>query len=306
MDAHSLHKVKERIIELKKECNIAILAHNYQLPDIQDLADYRGDSLGLSRIAATLTHKIICFCGVRFMAESADILCEDKRVIIPDLAAGCPLADDFTIEELRELRKNNPRAAVVCYVNSSAEVKAESDICCTSANAVDIVNSLTQYDEIIFIPDRNLGSYVSLHTDKKVILSSITCPVHNNLTKEELLNEMAMHPEAEFIAHPECSPDVLAYAHFISSTSGMAGYIKKSKAQSFIIGTERGMIYSLQKEFPERSFYFPGKLLCNDMKVITIEKLEKCLKTLQPVIKISDHLKMAARRALSAMMEVHD
>lgn len=294
----------DQIIKLKNKYNISILAHNYQSGDIQDVADYVGDSLELATIASKISNNTICFCGVRFMAESAAIICNKKQILIPDTNAGCALADDFRHIELKQLRAQHPDAAVVCYINSSAKVKAMSDICCTSANAVKIVNSLVNFNKIIFVPDRNLGSYVSLHTMKKIILTQITCPVHNKIPKKEVIEAIKKYPEAEFIAHPECSPDILQYAHFISSTSGMAKHIAKSDCKSFIIGTEEGMIYVLSKRFPSCMFYLPSKIQCGDMKLITLPKLLKCLKERSPVIDISSELKEKARRSLLAMMEV--
>lgn len=293
-----------QIIKLKNKYNISILAHNYQSSDIQDVADYIGDSLELATIASQISNNTLCFCGVRFMAESSAIICKEKQILIPDINAGCALADDFTHIKLQKLRQQYPDAAVVCYINSSAEVKAMSDICCTSANAVKIVNSLVNFKRVIFVPDRNLGSYVSLHTEKKIILTSTTCPVHNNISKKNVIDTIKKHPEAEFIAHPECSPDILKYAHFISSTSGMAKYIAKSKCKSFIIGTEEGMIYVLSKRFPDCKFYLPSNIICSDMKLITLPKLLKCLRERAPVIDISSQLKEKAGRALLAMMEV--
>ena len=304
MDTNQKEYFISQILNLKKIYNIAILAHNYQSCDIQDVADYVGDSLELAKIAFQISNKIIAFCGVRFMAESAAIICPEKEILIPDPSAGCALADDFSLSQLQQLRGQHPDAAVVCYINSSAKIKAESDICCTSANAVKIVNSLKKYKKIIFIPDCNLGSYVSLHTEKKIILTSTTCPVHNNLAKEDLIKAIEKYPDAEFIAHPECSPEILEYARCISSTSGMARYIEKSGSKSFIIGTEQGMIYVLSKKFPECRFYLPSNLLCSDMKLITLPKLLKCLKDKSPIVTVPIELKKKAGHALFAMMEV--
>ena len=296
-------KLLEKIERLKKEHNAIILAHNYQRPEIQDIGDYLGDSLGLCRIAATSEAEVICFCGVRFMAESAATISPEKKVILPAPEAGCSLADDLSIETLRALKTEHPNAAVVCYVNSSAQIKAESYICCTSANAIKVVNSLKDFDEIIFVPDHNLGHYVSLHTDKKVFLTNVYCSAHDPLSKADVIKVKARYPRARFIAHPECRPEVLELADFISSTSGMAGYVKESGAREFIVGTELGMVYRLKKDFPEFEFHpVSDKMLCEHMKLITLERLAKALETLEPVIRIPEEIRIKAKGALDRMM----
>jgi len=298
-------KLAEKIERLKKERHAIILVHNYQRPEIQDIGDYLGDSLGLCRIAATSDADVICFCGVRFMAESAAILCPEKKIILPAPEAGCSLADDLSIDTLRTLKAKHPNAAVVCYVNSSAQVKAESDICCTSANAIQVVNSLKKYDEIIFVPDHNLGHYVSLHTDKRIHLTDVYCNAHHPLTKEEVLKAKSEHPRAKFMAHPECNPEVLELADFISSTSGMAKYAGDSGAKEFIVGTEVGMVYRLKKDLPELQFYpVSDQMLCEHMKLITLERLAQSLETLKPIIQVPEDIRIKAKRALDRMMEL--
>lgn len=297
-------KVYEKIMRLKKERNAIILAHNYQRPEIQDISDYRGDSLGLCRIANSSDAEVICFCGVRFMAESAVIL-TGRKVILPAPEAGCSLADDLSLDTLRRLKTEHPKAALVCYINSSAQVKAECDICCTSANAIQVVNSLKDSDEVIFVPDHNLGHYVSLHTDKRVYLADVYCNSHNDLIKADVIMKKALYPNAKFIAHPECKPEILELADFISSTGGMSKYVSKSNAREFIIGTEIGMVYRLQSDFPQFKFYpVSDKMICQSMKLITLERLADSLETLSPVIKVPEDISIKAKKALEKMMEI--
>lgn len=298
-------KLIERIKRLKKEQKAIVLVHNYQRPEIQDIGDYLGDSLGLCRIAAASNSDVICFCGVHFMAESAAILCSEKKVVLPAQEAGCSLADDLSVDTLREMKMKHPNAAVVCYINSSAQVKAESEICCTSANAIQVVNSLKEYNEIIFVPDHNLGHYVSLHTEKRIFLTDVYCNAHNPLTKKDVLKAKSKYPKAQFIAHPECKPEVLELADFVSSTGGMSKYVRESGARDFIIGTEIGMIYPLEKEFPGFNFFpVSDKMLCKHMKLITLERLAKALETLKPVIRVPDQIRIKAKKALDKMMEL--
>jgi quinolinate synthase len=225
--------------------------------------------------------------------------------VLPAPEAGCSLADDLSVDTLREMKMKHPNAAVVCYVNSSAKVKAESDICCTSANAIQIVNSLKGYDEVIFVPDRNLGHYVSLHTEKRIFLTDVYCNAHNILTRQDVIMAKSRHPRARFMAHPECKPEVLEMADFVSSTSGMSKYVRESGARDFIVGTETGMLYPLEQEFPEFNF-FPvyDKMLCEHMKLITLERLAKSLETLEPVIKVPEPIRIKAKKTLDRMMEL--
>ena len=244
----------ERGIErLKQELNAVILAHYYQESEIQDLADFVGDSLALAQQAAKTTAEVIVFCGVHFMAETAKILNPGKLVLLPDLKAGCSLSDRCPPQAFQAFRKKHPEAYVVTYVNSSAEVKAESDVCCTSANAIEVVNSLDE-DQIIFVPDKHLGRWVSEHTDKKIVSHQGFCPTHARLMVEDVLKAKEAHPDALFVAHPECRYDVLLLADHVTSTAGMFKFAAKSDAKEFIIGTEIGMLYMLHRNNPGKRF----------------------------------------------------
>ncbi|NTV28125.1 MAG: quinolinate synthase NadA, partial [Methanothrix sp.] len=236
----------EEIISLKKERHAIILAHNYQIPCVQDVADLVGDSLELSRAAASLDAEVIVFCGVDFMAETAAILSPQKKVVLPENGAWCPMAHMIAPDQLLDLKSQNPRAAVVCYVNSTAEVKAESDICCTSANGVQVVNSLPE-KQVIFVPDRNLAAYVARYTDKEIIPWNGYCYVHDHFTPSEVEAARELHPLAEVLVHPECRLEVINLADYVYSTAGMGRHAKVSKAREFIIGTETGMLYRLKK-----------------------------------------------------------
>jgi quinolinate synthase len=297
--------ITEQIRQLKEERKAVILAHNYQRPEVLDVADIQGDSLELSRAAAKTKAEVIAFCGVHFMAETASILCPDKRVLLPEIESGCPLADQITVAQLRAMRARYPEAAVVCYVNSSAEVKAESDICCTSANATRVVNSLNGVKQVLLIPDKHLAQYVARHTDKQVIFWEGNCPAHHNLQPEEVLRMKALYPEAKFMAHPECTPEVLALADCVTSTSGMLRYVEESEAEEFVVGTEEGMAYVLQRAFPMKRFYhFPGSMVCHDMKRITLVSIINALEKMQYVITVEDEIRRQAMDCLSRMMKV--
>ncbi len=297
--------LKQEIRLLAKERNALILAHNYQRDEIQEIADITGDSLGLSMEAARTDKDVIVFCGVHFMAESAAILAPDKTVLLPRLDAGCPMADMITAEGLREMKQSFPGASVVTYVNSTAATKAETDICCTSANAVRVVKSLAA-EEIIFAPDRNLGSYVSSFIpDKTFHLWQGFCPTHENLEAEEVLQIKTQHPGAPFIAHPECSPDVLELADHICSTSGMYEYVRTNPARKFIIGTEMGILYRMRKENPDKGFILASsKLICPNMKLISLEDLRDSLQTLSPVVTVPEDIRRRAKVALDRMLAV--
>src|SRR3989338_5650164 len=265
--------LKKTIARLKKKRNAVIIVHNYQRDEIQEIADISGDSLALSQAAVRTDADVIVFCGVHFMAESASILNPDKMVLLPVKEAGCPMADMITPEKLRAKRKEYPEAAVVCYVNSSAEVKAESDIACTSSNAVEIVRSLKE-KQIIFVPDKNLGRYIQDQVpEKEIILWEGFCPTHIRVQEEDIMRSKNLCPNAEMIAHPECNPEVLALADHICSTGGMFKYVKQSNSREFIIATESGMLYKLQKENPDKKFYLPTpRLVCANMKLITLDR----------------------------------
>lgn len=297
--------LKKKIEKLKKKRNAVIIAHNYQRDEIQEIADISGDSLALSQAAVRTDADVIVFCGVQFMAESAAILNPDKKVLLPVMEAGCPLADMITPEKLRAKKKEHPGAAVVCYVNSSADVKAESDIACTSSNAVQVVRALKEKD-IIFVPDKNLGRYVQSQVpDKNIILWDGFCPTHIRVQEEDVVKTKEAHPQAEVIAHPECNPAVLALADHICSTGGMFKYAKESKTKEFIISTESGMLYKLQKENPGKKFYLPtSHLVCANMKLITLGWVAHSLENMVYEIKVSDEVREKAKRALDRMLAV--
>ena len=245
----------QKIIKLKKDRDAVILAHNYQIGEVQDIADFTGDSLGLSIEASRTKAKVIVFCGVYFMAETAAIISPDRAVIIPDENAGCPMANMITVRQLRETKKRYPEAKVVCYVNSTAAVKAESDICCTSANAVKVVNSIPKDEQIIFIPDKSLGDFVSKKSGRSMILWEGYCPTHHRILAQDIINMRKEHPNAIVIVHPECTADVVELADQALSTSGMCKFARESDAKEFIVGTEIGLLYTLQKENPDKKFY---------------------------------------------------
>ena len=298
--------LRQKIETLKKRHGAIVLAHNYEPAEIQDIADITGDSLGLSIEAARLETPVIVFCGVSFMAESAAILAPDKKVILPRLNCGCGLADMATGAALREKRKRHPDAVVITYVNSSAAVKAESDICCTSGNAVNVVNSIPENREIIFVPDRNLGTFVEQRTGRKLLKWDGFCPVHEQLSPEAVRKASKAHPEAEVIVHPECRPEVTELADAVLSTGGMFDYAKQSPAREFIIGTEEGMLHPLRRTCPEKSFYpvAAGRIICKDMKMISLADLAQSLETLEPVITVDETIAGRARRALERMLEI--
>jgi len=296
--------LEERIKQLKKERKAIIIAHNYQPPEIQDIADYLGDSLDLSRKVAEDDAEVVVFCGVYFMAETANILSPEKTILLPDIHAGCQLADMITVEALKKKKEEHPDAAVVCYVNSPAAVKAESDVCCTSANALAVVNSLRDYDKIIFVPDKNLGSYVASLTNKEIILWDGCCPVHDDVELYQIEKLKKNYPNAVFMAHPECRPEVLALADEVLGTSGMLKFAKRSLAKEIIVGTEEGMVYRLQKENPEKKFIKIEDAICKDMKVITLDKVEKSLKDLEPRVVVSEEIRAKAAKAVNKMIEI--
>ncbi len=262
-----MDNIINEIEELKAEKNALLLVHNYQLPEIQDIADLLGDSLDLSKKARNTEKDVIVFCGVRFMAETAKILSPHKKVLLPAFDAGCPMADMVTSQDLQQFKKENPDYKIVCYVNTTAEVKAECDICVTSANAVKIISNYP-YDKYLFVPDRNLGNYVkSVVQDKEIRLWQGYCNVHVRFNKEELKKSKKEHPEALLLVHPECEPEVLEIADHIQSTNQMVNYIKESKNKEFLIGTEEGIIYRMQKENPDKKIYPAGKsIICPNMK----------------------------------------
>ena len=297
--------LQDEIKKLKEEKKAIILAHNYQLPEIQDIADYLGDSLALSRKAAETDAEVIVFCGVHFMAETAAILSPQKTVLIPDKEAGCPMAEMVTAEDVKKLKEKHPNAKVVCYVNTSAAVKAESDICCTSANAVEVVESLKDESEIIFIPDKNLAAYASKKTGKQLIIWEGYCPLHADIKPADVLEQKKIHPEAKVIAHPECTPETIELADSVQSTGGMLKYVKESNAQGFIVCTDSGMIYRLEKENPGKKFYPATKnMICPDMKITTLEKVKNALEKTQYIVKIPEDIRIRAKSSLDRMLEI--
>ena len=300
----SREEVLREIEELKLKRNAVILAHNYQIGEIQDIADFVGDSLELSRKAAATGADTIVFCGVLFMAETAAILSTEKSVLLPDLRAGCPLADMISRQALKMLRQGHPQAPVVSYVNSSAEVKAESDICCTSANAVRVVNSLPQ-EKIIFVPDRNLCHWARRSTDKELVCWEGFCPTHEVLRKEDVLEVKKAHPQAKFVAHPECLEEVLDLADEVASTSGILSFARETSATELIIGTETGMLYRLRKENPDKKFYPASeKMVCPNMKYHTLEKVRDSLKEMVHLIKVPEKIRLEAYQSIKRMLDL--
>jgi quinolinate synthase len=298
-------ELAEKISALKKRRNAVILAHNYQLGEVQDIADFVGDSLGLSQKAAETDAGVIVFCGVRFMAETASILSPDKVVLLPDVNAGCLLADMITAKQLRAKKKEHPQAVVVCYVNSPAEVKAESDICCTSANAVRVVESLDAR-EILFVPDQNLGHYVSTRTGKKMILWPGFCPTHAVMIRPERIRELRQeYPQAKVVVHPECTPEVIALADEVLSTGGMCRYAQRDEVREMIVGTELGILHRLRKENPDKRFIpVSEQAICPDMKLITLEKVLSSLEEMSPEVKVPEEIRLRAKAAVDRMLKI--
>jgi len=297
-----LNALQNRIIEIKKGRHAIILGHNYQRKEVQEVSDFLGDSYGLSVQASKTDAKVIVFCGVDFMAESAKILNPDKTVLHPNLKAKCPMAAMVDAKSLRELKTEHPGAPVVSYVNTSAEVKAESDICCTSANAVKIVQSLSE-KKVIFVPDTNLGLYVQRFVkDKQMVLWPGYCPTHMNIVKEELLKLRRLHPAAEILVHPECSPEVIDYADHAFSTEGIIRHVVSSAKTEFIIGTEENMLHRLRKEAPGKTFYSVPGATCPNMREISLEDVRDSLTKLQYRIDIPNEIMKKARIPLEKML----
>jgi quinolinate synthase len=295
----------DRIIKLKKEKDAVILAHNYQIGEVQDIADFLGDSLQLSIKASKTKNKIIIFCGVHFMAETAKIISPDRKVLLPDKNSGCPMADMIDASKLKELKSKNPGALVVCYVNSSAEVKAESDICCTSSNAVNVVKSIPASKKIIFIPDKYLGDYVQKQTGKKLILWNGYCPTHVMINVKDIIQLKKENLDAVVIVHPECTPEVINIADKVASTGGMIKYVKNSRKNKFIIGTEIGIIHRLKKENPDKTFLpATSKAICPNMKLTNLEKILWSLEEERYEIKIPEEIIRKARSAIDRMIAI--
>jgi quinolinate synthase len=300
-----MNTITEKIKELKNKRHAVILAHNYQLPEVQDIADHTGDSLELARIAARTEAKVIVYCGVDFMAETASILCPQATVLMPDRTSTCPMANMLTASQLQELKKQHPRATVIGYVNSSAAVKAELDACCTSANAVAVVNAYKKAPEIIFVPDKYLADYVSLKTGRSLIIWNGFCPTHIKILPEDIARQKKLHPHAKVLVHPECLPEVVAMADEVLSTSGMGVFAKKTDAKEMIIGTEAGMVYRLAKDHPDKLFYpAADRAVCPNMKKVTTEKVLTALETLREEVRVPDDIRIRARKAIDRMLEI--
>ncbi|EOD00214.1 quinolinate synthase NadA [Caldisalinibacter kiritimatiensis] len=299
------NKIIQDIEKLKKEKNAIILAHSYQIPEVQEVADIVGDSLALSKAATEVDNEVIVFCGVNFMAESAKILSPNKKVLLPIKSAGCPMADMVSAKRLRQYKKNNPDTTIVCYVNSSASVKAESDICCTSSNALKVVESIDS-DKILFVPDRNLGNYVKNNVkNKQVELWPGFCPTHNNISLREALKIKEEHPEAEILVHPECSEKVIELADFVGSTSQIIKYANESNSKEFLIGTEMGVLHILRKQNPNKEFdLLYHNLLCPDMKKTRLEDVLNALMYEQHEINVEEDIRQRALIALNKMLEI--
>jgi len=301
---------QKEISLLKEQKNAVILAHFYQIPEIQDLADYVEDSLGLSQKAASTNAKIIVFCGVKFMAETAKILNPDKKVLLPDLEAGCSLADSCSYDDFKKFKLQHPGHMVVSYINCSAEVKTLSDIICTSGNAVNIINSIPKDQPIIFAPDKNLGGYINKLTGRNMILWDGSCKVHDQLTQEEIIRLKIKNPDAKLIAHPECQAVILELADFIGSTAAMLKFIEKDDNIKYIVATETGIIHQMKKVAPDKEFIVAGSnetCSCNDceyMKLNTLKKLYDCLKNEQPEIILDKKVIENAKRPLLKMLEI--
>ena len=297
-------EIAEEIRRLAKKRKAILLAHNYQLPEIQDIADLTGDSLELSIKAAKTDAEVIVFCGVHFMAETASIVSPEKTVLIPRKDAGCPMADMITPESLDIKLAQIGKMPVVTYVNSTAAVKAHSTVCCTSANVIAVVNSLAE-QEILMTPDRNLAQYAASHTNKKIHFWDGYCPIHDRLTANEAQVAKDAHLDALFMAHPECRPEVLALADAILSTSGMLKFAKESEAQSFIVGTEEGLLYPLQRANPEKHFYKASKtMMCEDMKKTTLDVVYRSLKDMAHEVKVPESIRTKAVRAVEKMLKI--
>ena len=293
------------IRDLLREKDAILLAHYYQRGEIQDIADILGDSLALSMEAARTEARVLVFAGVHFMAESASILSPDKTVLLPKPDAGCPLADTIAPEALLAAKQDHPRTAVVTYINSSAAIKALSDVCCTSANAVKIVNSLKDAEEILMIPDGNLARYVSGKTDRKIIPWGGSCPIHDRLTAAEVLAMKAKHPRAVFAAHPECRPEVLALADYVGSTTGIIRYAGQDSVTEMLVGTEQGVLHQLRKQNPGKTFIPASEqMLCEDMKRITLMDIRDSLREMKHVVKVPDEVRIPAKRALDRMLSL--
>lgn len=300
-----MENIVDEILELKEKRNAVILAHNYQRPEVQDVADFIGDSLGLSREAINTKSELIIFCGVDFMAETASILNPDKTVLIPDRSAMCPMAMMLSVKDIKAAKEEYPDSETVLYINTTAETKAEADCICTSANAPEIVNAMDS-DTILFGPDKNLAYFVEKRTDKKIIPvpRDGVCPTHHQLSMEDFLKSLREYPNAELVVHPEVIPEVQEMAEHIASTEGMVEYCRKSGANEFIIGTECGIIHRLEKEIPEKRFHTVSSMaICPAMKMITLEKVRDSLRELKHEVTVSEEIRVKASKAIDRMLK---
>lgn len=298
-------EAQQRIEQLKRERNAIILAHNYQPPEIQDLADLTGDSLELSRLAANTEAQVIVFCGVHFMAETAAIVNPEKTVLLPNPDAGCPMADMITADNLRDIQRKHPGIPIITYVNSTAEVKAESTICCTSANSIQVVESFADHDTVYMAPDQNLAQYTARHSDKTILHWNGYCPIHHGLRAEIVRQQQQAHPDALFLAHPECRPEVLELADEIRSTSGMIRFLQESDQQSFIIGTESGILHPMRLQAPGKTLYpAADTMICPNMKKTTLQHVVTALERLEPRITVPEDIRIRALAAVERMLAI--
>lgn len=303
--ATNTREYQQQIRRLAREKNAIILAHNYQRPEVQDVADFVGDSLALSRQAAASDARLIVFCGVHFMAETAAILAPDRKVLLPEIRAGCPMADMVDVQGLQALKASHPQAVVVSYVNTSAAVKALSDICCTSANVVHVINSIPLDYEIIFTPDRNLGAFAAKKTGRQLILWPGFCPTHELIQVEDVLKARQAHPKAKIVVHPECDIAVSEIADAVESTSGMIRYCQEDSSREYIVGTEVGMLYRLTKDCPGKRFWPISALaVCPQMKLTTLEKVLRALETEEPVVTVDSGTRAKALAAVEKMVKI--
>ena len=300
-----MKSIEEKIQDLKRERGAIIIAHNYQPDEVQAIADFTGDSLELSRKAAELEEEVVVFCGVHFMAETAAILSPEKTILLPDRFAGCPMADMITAEQLRAKKAEHPGAVAITYVNSSAETKAECDLCCTSSNAIAIVASVPADKEIIFVPDTHLGHYVQKELGREMIIWDGYCPTHSRIRDIDILREKAEHPDAVVMAHPECPLNIRELADALLSTGQMCTFAKESDAAEFIVATEMGLLYRLRNENPDKKFYAVSeRAVCPNMKKIDLEKILWALEDMQHRVVVPEEIANKARRSIEAMLEL--
>ena len=300
----NLDELQQKVLELKKELSAVIVAHNYQRPEVQDIADFVDDSLGLARRCADVEAETVVFCGVRFMAETAAILTPSSTVMLSHSTAGCPLADMISVNDLREWKTRYPQATVVAYVNTTAAIKADSDFCCTSANGAKVVESVPN-DEILFIPDQHLGHYVSTNSKKRIVLYPGFCPVHARLNVRQVELAKQRHPKAEVLVHPECSAEVIALADAALSTSQMIDYVKESSTETFLVGTEEGILHHLRKANPGKSFHLiANSLICPDIKKTTLETVIETMELKQNIVTVPEEIRIRAKQAIDRMLAI--